>query len=337
MNETFNDCAKCGDGSLADYIGHMTHVLGQAGDAEDPNAGWKFLNAIRQLGCEERVNEKQLATAAYWPFVRPAPRNFNNSITYQLENRTCAAFFSSRGHEYIHALAWNSSPMLHASPYNEATNLVMAPTDWIKMQERTEQDAYAKQAWLNWMGARIDPELHKEKSDPVTVADFERLRIRHGDLSSTLKHAALESMDRKRYGDKLGRTLRDHYHRHAIQGYALVLRYLKRNGADIYMVKMDEDDFKTTGASFGPNIFEDGDKMFADQPDLSPRNARYLAKVMKIFGLDESRMPSFKSTLAQMDTTPHEFLACSRDASISPRPGPFSTKAYDPEKRAYVY
>lgn len=337
MNETFNDCAQCGDGSLADYIGHMTHVLGQMSDAEDPNAGWKFLNAIRHAGCEEWVEEKQLCTAAYWPFVRPAPRSFNNSITYQLEGRSCAAFFSSRAHEYIHALGWNNSPMLHASPYNEATNLVMSPSDWIKMQERTEQDAYAKQAWLNWMGARIDPDLRNDKSDPVTVNDFERLREKHGGLLPTLKYAALESMDRKRYGDKLGRTIRDHYHRLAIKGYAQVLRYLKRNGADVYMVRMDKDDFTTVGASFGPNIFADGDKMFEDQPVLSVRNARYLAKVMRFFELDESQMPSFKQTLQEMGTTPQEFLACSKDAAIAPRSPAFQTRAYDPVDRKYVY
>ena len=240
-------------------------------DPEHGPVGPEFLNRFGQTGCVERPAKNSACIAAYQSFIYPpSPKTtgFTNAIAYgPAACDNTHLLFSAVIHERIHAMQKASAPILHASPYNSMTHIILCPRDWLTVQERCEQDAYAKQAWINSLYATQAPEIYKtSNSDPVSAHQFEILRKKRGDLESALHHTARTVMDCNFYNDDTAEkstslqnptvTFSDHYHDLALDNYANIIKArMHDHAANIIFVRMDADDILSIGNSFGPNPF----------------------------------------------------------------------------------
>ncbi len=298
--------------------------------------GLDFINRLSRIGCRHIPTADGSCMAAYQSFIYPADpasNGFNNRIAYGPKARDNKnLLFSAHIHEGMHALQKASAPALHASPYNPMTRIILCPRDWITAQERCEQDAYVKQAWLNSLMAVHDATLYKtSRTDPMSVSHFNSLRLTYGNLHTAMAHAAKTVLDRNFFAGPLPAgqpptSFADHYHALSINNYAQIIASRIRNdGENIIFVRLDPDDILDIGHGFGPNPFTRPGAMkcaqdFARPSKLSFDNKASLRDLNMDLGIvDDRSLPTLREALVTIGITRAEFLARAYNGYIEPR------------------
>lgn len=311
---------------------------------QDPEAGrigQELTSKLKASKCEfveqvtpesyGNVQTQQFAPSAlYTPFtydwVEPKNRKhgalhpFFNSVSINqnspLQNRAISTI-----HEGAHVLAWNNTPILHASPYNGENAakpyLVLCPRDWIRIVILTEQDAFAKQAWLASRAAKADDAFYAGTiTNPTNAQTFELISSYTDNLTQALVRAANHAVltwhhDDLLRGEKV--PFMQHYIENALEVYEGCNRLKNTNG--ITFVQMDDDDLIRVGETIGPNLFTQQDLIGLGDLDqfIPPKlRERYLCLLNSIGLYNESLLPTFKDALSEQGLTPDEFLAISK-------------------------
>ncbi|WP_435641367.1 hypothetical protein [Micavibrio aeruginosavorus] len=288
--------------------------------------GLDFLRRMTRTACAHIPVQDLSCMAAYQSFIyppNPMTTGFNNHIAYGPSARTNSQLlFSAHIHEGLHALQKASAPALHASPYNPMTRIILCPRDWVTAQERCEQDAYVKQAWMNSLLAMHDASVfHTSRPDPMNVSMFASTRLTYGNIFATLHQAAKTVMNRNFFvhtpdNGEPAITFGDHYHTLALDNYKRIIEArVKNDGHNIVFVRMDADDILAIGHSFGPNPFARKNQMqcaqdFARPSRLSSDNKVALRDLNMDLGIvDDRSLPTLREALESIGLSREQFLA----------------------------
>ena len=261
-------------------------------DGQGNRTGKDFLVALDGLDCDVTLEYNMACNAAYSPFDYslnlPGQSSFINIMKYSiLSLKDVAGTFHSMCHEAMHALQWNKTPALHASPYNAQAEIILSPLDFVMMTERTEQDAYVKQAWLARFAAKDHPEA-AESSDKeaISVAELDVICRSAADEAEALAVAARFAMKKLHDKDNPDFSFADYYHRQALLQYKVKVQARLAEGGRKFplAVRLADEDIVAIGNSFGPNIFFNRPE-FLRRPVLSPDNQRLLDEINKLMGI----------------------------------------------------
>lgn len=242
-------------------------------DPAYPDVGTDFIRRTQNLGCREVMNVNYAINAAFTSFVYP-PNAGQSGFVNRIEYGTPAfempgRFFAARTHELIHALQYRSAACLHTDPFNDATNLVLHPYDYLLRKERLEQDAYAKGAWLQSLAAKKIPAYTGvlDKA-PVSVDEFIACMHSAATLDDAISSAATNAAEKLAdwIDDGTQHPARDLWHMLALKEYESIIQKRLARGP-VTFVRMTETDIHDIGASFGTNPFKDDMTLH-----LSPEN-----------------------------------------------------------------
>lgn len=305
-------------------------------DPDLGGVGLAFAQATRGLVREEKPELDLPYSAAYYSFLY-APyegqNGFSNYVSYgsaALENPE--RLLSARTHEFVHALQYEQSAALHADPYNSAHNIIVSPYDYLLRKERLEQDAYVKGAWLCSLAEHDAPGIVAAMEGiPLPVSTFKELRGKNASLQETFAAAATACRNREGcWSDtKDSKPIADVWHARALEEYdhMMALRHKDlKPGESLTIVRLEGQDIREIGASFGPNTFGDDDHALTTIEKLSPENARKLAEIEAKYGIaPRDTLPAFDAALKNAGTTRAAFLEASRKftgSGTAPAPAP---------------
>lgn len=303
---------------------------------EDPDlgaVGKAFRKATDGTLRFENVDFQMRPSAGYHSFIyppRPDQESFSNYVLYgreALDNP--ARLMGARIHEYVHALQYQTAAALHADPFNDATNIMVSPYDYVLRKERLEQDAYVKGAWLCSLAVGDAPEIVQAmENSPLPVSSFQKIRNESASLQDAFAKAARDC--RNLLGtwtkDAEKSVIADEWHARALEEYDLLLKYRRDNlkeGETLTIVRLDGRDIREIGASFGPNTFggDDADAALTEIENLSPANARKLAEIEKKYGIaPRVELPTLAQTLNASGTTRAAFIQASKNHKGAPAP-----------------
>lgn len=245
--------------------------------------------------------------AVYIPFtVRPPPGHPTftnllficdsvNGVKSSEYDKKIAKF-----HEAVHFAQWNTSPVLHATPYNFATNKILSLTDAIVTTILTEQEAYGKQTFLTWMASVTDSGMREgAKSYGLPMREFEELLKSSKNLSETLMVAGRHAMAQVARGS--GYSMFDHYCQQTINAYT-GNAYLKDPTNNAEFVKLG-DDVRHLGAVFGMQSL---DHFGEDSYDnivkrFSPATCAQIRMFNEKHGIEEDVLPILRQRLLEDD------------------------------------
>src|SRR5690606_4354935 len=114
--------------------------------------------------------------------ANPGQTSFSNYVLYGIEALDSRErLLGARTHEFIHARQYHLSAALHADPFNEASDIIVSPYDYILRKERLEQDAYVKGAWLCSLAVGDAPDVVAAmKGSPLPIDTFQNIRAQSG-------------------------------------------------------------------------------------------------------------------------------------------------------------
>jgi hypothetical protein len=335
----------------------MVDIAAQWIDAlDDPEigpVGAGFAARLKQTGYEEEFAVKKYTRALYNSYsVLSGDSGFHNSLLYgwlaltNLDELVCA-----RVHESRHCMQMQETPALHASPFNPDTKVVLCPEDWLFLNERCEQSAYAGQVWFMSLLADLtqaDSDLNRKilrtsEFEPVSVSAFRELRERTGSLHAALVEAARSSLQKRFYtgtGSLDYYLFSDNYADNALTGYAQVMNVRRNDNKEkgfVYVRLSPEEReaaVRAIGGIFGPNCFTgpDGKVLpeFLEGVKLSENvNSRVavlspkarLAELNQILGIDESgKLPTLADALAEKQMTPESMKIAAYASVIHVKP-----------------
>ncbi|MBU0859326.1 MAG: hypothetical protein KJ667_05270 [Alphaproteobacteria bacterium] len=316
---------------------HLLQRLRALSDSEHGPIGQALHDRFRATGCRIEIDNEMKPLAVHTSFVYPPSKGQSSyeNIVYLGTGATKSRerHFAALVHEATHATQTGYSSILHASPYNAATNIVMCPRDFVMACERAEQDAYARQAWLSAL--LIEKEGISDSftnADPVSAKTFNTLRNETQSVTDAMRQAAVKMLSCPRFSSVRGDpvTLADSYHEMALLSYKNIMkRRAKGNAPALQFVRMEDRDILDIGRSYGPSLFGDNDQLlaaFKHPAQLSPHNQRLLDRLNKALGItDEASLPTFGAALAAQGRTRESFLADSRRP-----PGPVIQAAHAP-------
>jgi hypothetical protein len=323
-------------------------------DPEAGDVGRSFSEAYAHTGCEQDLDPDFFTRACFNSHsIKLSDSGFHNNILYgSLAMKKLDVLFSARVHESTHAMQNKNTPALHASPFNPKTKIIICPEDWLFLQERCEQGAYAMQAWFSTLLADEaedgGPDLAKKiiegsEREPVAINQFRRLRQEAGSLAGALVGAARESLTKNFYSDS-GQydyyKFADNYADSALTGYTQVMnvRRNERNETGFKFVRLSDKDreaaVRAIGSSFGPNCFGEpeilpeflkgailSDKINSKVATQSPIDR--LGDLNKSLGIGNyGDLPTLSDELAKIGKTPENFLAEQYAAVVHVKPRP---------------
>lgn len=290
-----------------------------------------FDAAFAQTGCTVSLDSAPAgsAPASYLPFIycpEGGGKTFRNEILIRSTRRTDEGIVArtpeqieiSARHEKMHSIQWARNPALHASPYNQASPLVLSPESWVLMTILTERDAFVKTAWLNALDLAARPSdtmARQAETETVTPSDIDSAR---GDIRAALERASTvwdQRLKHKTAADEPDTTLLDHYIRQAIEAYEDSNRLNSRRLAAPVFVRLSQEDILKIGASFGPSTFGEGaiNHAFSRLPLMRPELWSRLQALNQKHGItNELSLPTFSEALAHIQQTPRQYLEASR-------------------------
>jgi hypothetical protein len=322
----------------------LTYIERWTQDLHDPElgpVGQEFNALAAKTGCAEGVDLKTRHNAYQTSYVYPPQQgqtNFPNRISYgDTALKNLPLFFSARNHEFIHVSQYNTAPALHANPFNAATDLVLAPLDYVMVKERMEQDAYAKGAWLCTLGVTAHPTIRKEMDGAIlSVTTFETLRAQSASVAETLRKAATAASSSEGYwlsGDNMPKVpVTTNWHELALKEYRSIIQTrledCKKSGKTLTFIRLnstgigDDNDILPIGVAFGPNSFGENGKIypeFAARPVLSSGNRALFEALYKDFPIPQDQaLKIFGKELAARGETKSSFLTRMRGNDHSP-------------------
>lgn len=311
---------------LSGQLAKVDGWLARLHDPEQGGVGLAFQRAARGILRREDIDFEMKPSAGYHSFIyppNPGQDSFSNYVLYGTEAlENAERLMGARTHEYIHALQYQSAAALHADPFNDATNILVSPYDYLLRKERLEQDAYVKGAWLCSLAAADAPDIVPAMAgSPLPVSTFENIRAKSAGLQDAFETAARDC--RNLLGvwakDAKPSVIADEWHARALDEYALLLQYRHDNlkdGESLTLIRLEGRDILEIGASFGPNTFgSDAQKpALTEIENLSPANAQKLAEIEKKFGLPPRlSLPTLQETLATQGRTRADFIQASKN------------------------
>ncbi len=286
--------------------------------------------------------------ATYCSFsLSPKNPGFINTITFgKLAAKDPFKLFNAYVHESLHGLQKKSCAALHASPFNESplqikttgadgvereenVSVIICPDDWIVLDEHCEQDAYAKEAWLNSLLADHMPEaLHAGAGGPGGgAAEFRRCRNLAGNLEGGLRLYAEKAAMTKFWVKKDGSPsdtpycFAHNWQDIALAHYRNAIDIRQREGKDNFIfVRACAADIEDISRSFGPVIFSPAPSgpLQGTPPltthhgipiEFSGATAKRLKKLNDSLGIDDKNtLPTLREFLARHNITPEAFM-----------------------------
>ena len=254
--------------------------------------GKSLLEGFRAAGTIETIdNPASLPDGSTPPACFNTFRNsgFANEMTYDLNSATdFPSFFEIRVHEMVHAIQYNSFPILHASITNPFSPVSCRRHEHARIENITEMTAHAVQAYMSGMLALKEPKAY---SDPNVAARITK-RTRtfqkqyNNDTSVILNELAL--MIRRDYGEFYSFKARSDFYRSA--------ELRNRHGLPpLFFIKPTEQEIYDLG-----NMFIGGHLRKGIEPDHGADTAC-------------NETPSLETYLAANNLTPIEFMEQSRN------------------------
>jgi hypothetical protein len=304
----------------------------QALQREPSRALGLFEEAFRRTGCTLSASATPAgdAPAAYLPFIY-YPTNggatFQNEILVNAYIKTGAQSVAARTpeqinisqrHEKVHAVQWDRVPALHASPYNQATPVVLSPESWVLMTILTEREAFTKTAWLNALelkAAPSEPFGRQARTETLTPDDID---LEGGDIRASLQRASLawdQRLKGKPVADTPDTTLLDHYIQQALRSYEDSNRLNTRKLPPPVFVRLSPEDILAIGSTFGPSTFGEDtpEAVFTSPPLMRPDLWERLQELNRLHGIEDERaLPTFKEAIGTLGFTPDSYMAQSK-------------------------
>ncbi|MCB0375291.1 MAG: hypothetical protein KDD04_05170 [Sinomicrobium sp.] len=230
----------------------------------------------------------------------------------------------SERHEKIHAIQWDSIPALHASPYNQATPVVLSPESWVLMTILTEREAFTKTAWLNALelSTAHSEELSRQaQTETLTPGD---INLQSADIRQALQDASTawdKRLKHKANPKDADINFLDHYIEQALDAYEQSNRLNARAMRAPVFVRLSADDILAIGSGFGPSTFGNNvpDDIFTYLPQMRPDLWQRLQDLNRKHGIvSEAGLPTFKDTLQNMGLTPDAYMAESKAHIYNP-------------------
>ena len=312
---------------------HLKAVDGWIANMQDPqlgSVGDAFRRATQNIVSGEDLDFKLKSSAVYYSFrylANPGQTSFNNAVLYGMEALDSRErLLGARTHEFIHALQYRSAAILHADPYNEASDIIVSPYDYILRKERLEQDAYVKGAWLCSLATQDAPAVvDAMKGSPLPIDTFQDIRAQSTSLQDAFTKAARDTRNLlgvwKKDAEKT--VIADEWHARALEEYEKIIQLRLDANDPITCIRMTGEDVLEIGNSFGPNTFgtNAADPTLTTIENLSPENAKKLAEINAKLGIiDRDQLPTLESTLHARGTTRAAYLHASQKHIGPPRP-----------------
>jgi len=298
-----------------DWIANMQDpVLGPVGAA--------FRAASARIIHHEGLDFGMSPSAVYHSFRYPAApgqTSFSNDVLYGTEALDSRErLLGARTHEFIHALQYDTAAALHADPFNEASDIIVSPYDYILRKERLEQDAYVKGAWLCSLAVDDAPGVVAAmKGTPLPIDTFQDIRAKSGSLQEAFTAAARDTRNllgtwRKNAPPSV---IADEWHARALEEYARIIKMRLDAGDKLTFVRLAGEDILEIGDAFGPNTFGSNaaDPTLTVIENLSPENAKKLAEINALLGIaDRDRLPALDDALQAKGVTRAAYLDISK-------------------------
>lgn len=305
----------------------MKARVGALSDPEAPRFGMEFLAAMEAANCSVRVDSSLDNSAMYLSYsYGKTTRGFVNEVALNPSRVNSEdRFISSTAHEYFHGFEKRTSPALQRSPFNPESRAIIHPADWVLLEGLCERDAYTKQAFINSMLAKGNPELRAaSKTDVVSVDDFERIRANSASLADALVTTALQSLSKPlKAFEPNGRTFVNHYQDVALKNYSAGMAMRKKEGeTDLVFLRVELDDLWQIGNygvgpnSFGKNIKE---PLIATRHALSADAQANLDRICKEHGIP----PLEKCPTVRQYNESLAFMAAQTQTVQTPASAPF--------------
>lgn len=337
MQENFKSAA-IGDENIYSKFKKLSaasdKIIGDLNDAEYGAIGQEILEKRKQLGIIIEINSKVFLSdydtgkAPYGPVYTsfsmvPKCFGFANSIMqdpHGMKRPLTAA--RADLHESAHGIALNSAPILHCSPWNALSRIVLCPRDYVKTIELSERDAFTKQVWACSLAVEKFSDMSMLSDfSPVSTSRFSEMRKFGGSLKAGLRLAAIRSLQKcHKIVDDIPNSYEDYYREWALDDYRVALGNRMNNAAHalkpIY-VRIETADMLSIGNSYGPNAFlnSDGDfdNAFVKLPAFTDDEKKALSDLNDRLGIkDEGDLPTFREALGLLGITQEHFLERSR-------------------------
>lgn len=315
-------------------LGRDLHTVetwtGRLQDPELGPVGEAFRRATAGIVRHEGLDTGLTPSAVYHSFrypAHPGQMSFSNDVLYGTEALDSPArLMGARTHEFIHARQYHLSAALHADPYNEASDIIVSPYDYLLRKERLEQDAYVKGAWLCSLATQEAPGVVEAmKGSPLPIDTFQNIRAQSGSLQEAFTKAARDTRNLlgKWKKDAEKTVIADEWHARALEEYEKIIQLRLDAGDPITCIRMTGDDVLEIGQSFGPNTFgsNPADPALTTIENLSPENAKKLSQINAKLGIfDRDQLPTLDSALQAQGTTRAVYLDASKKHLGAPRP-----------------
>lgn len=319
------------------YLQKSEQILSQLDDPEWGPIGQALLNEAHASQVRERIkpgvyqsdydDTKEPYTPTFSSFGFDKDEyGFANVINSDPVNTTFTRLFRGKVHEMVHATAMAKSPVLHASPWNPATDAVLCPRDFVRVMLLTERDAYAKEPWLCHLARPFCPDIDVVcDTAPIKTRWFGDLREAGVKLSALLQKAAISSLEIQ-HKSELGviKTYNTHYIDWALKTYKQALDIRKeKKMPGLTCVRLDDEDILSVGNSYGPNIFKDENgqliDFYRDMPEFTKEQQALLDELNERLRIDfnEDRLQhTLESYLKSTGRTKAEYLQASHDQGV---------------------
>jgi len=315
-------------------LGRDLHTVetwtGRLQDPELGPVGEAFRRATAGIVRHEGLDTGLTPSAVYHSFrypAHPGQTSFSNDVLYGTEALDSPArLMGARTHEFIHARQYHLSAALHADPYNEASDIIVSPYDYLLRKERLEQDAYVKGAWLCSLATEDAPDIVAAmKGSPLPVDTFRNIREKSASLQEAFAEAARDTRNLSGIWRKNAppSVIADEWHSRALEEYAQIIKLRLAAGDKLTFVRLAGEDILEIGRSFGPNTFgqDAADPALTTLESLSPENARKLAALDAQLGItDRHQLPTLEEALQAKGVARADYLAASKKHVGPPRP-----------------
>lgn len=277
----------------------------------------KFLRDFIETQSHIELVPDAPALSTYTPYAKSG---FLNKCVFGRD--VAEEFVISLVHQGNLALAWSNASVLHANAENPLAPAIPLPEDFVRIAERLAQDTYAKQAWMASKAAKIDPVFVKKTiNDPVSVTEFTRWHDTM-DLPDALAMAACASME-KTFVKGKSETFADHIHAKVLSLYESQIDWLNDNGLDVRFMRIEDQDIRDIGNTFGPNILL---KVQALKPfRMNAENTLHAGRLREKYKIGND-IPAFTESLSKAGLDRVEFLSRCKarrapQESFTPYPG----------------
>ena len=308
---------KAREDFLANAIKTASKWIRSLKDPELGDVGRQFLDQTAKSGCKEKVDVSHTNSIASYCSFSYNPRGFLNQVTYgAAAEENLIRLFSSKIHETTHALQKMLSPALHASPFNPDTKIIICPRDWVMLEERCEQDAYAKQAYFSSLLAPLLPETRETmQRAPLTVEEFEKIRASTPTIGQAMIEAARQALNKSFYKNDPDAEYRfkNKIQDQALKNYEAGIALRQENEeTNLIFVRLEPEDIAAIGASCGPNVFGEKGVLpeFLAHPVMLRDTQKKLNEINRSCGItDSDKLPTLSEALKKMGLTRQQFIA----------------------------